>query len=269
MTFPAPRSGIWKSIFGSCSTDSIVYPRTEPPVNVVTGQNTFGLVLSGASSVQRPEIVPGVPVWISDANVAAGKRINKAAFTVLTGTAQGNLARNVLNGFGATEVDLPPGSSRFLQPVQSPQLRSPDQLHDLSPFRPSHPDARRLARRRRPESALPDRRPAFGATGAETYILKPKPVTTTADRRNQIPPHRLTATRQSEPNDGRRETVTCPAIPPPSSQGPFIPRSERRLAELVASVYPVRLPLPPGTVPNASSVQQACEVLLLPSAPRG
>jgi hypothetical protein len=165
--------------------------------------------------VQRPEIVPGVPVWISDANVAAGKRINKAAFTVPTGTAQGNLARNVLNGFGATEVDLPPGSSRFLQPVQSPQLRSPDQLHDLSPFRPSHPDARRRRPDRRPESAVPDRRPAFGATGAETYILKPKPVTTTADRRNQIPPHRLTATRQSEPNDGRRETVTGPAIPLP------------------------------------------------------
>ena len=38
---PAPGSGIWKSIFGNWSTDSIVYARTAPPVNVVTGLNPF------------------------------------------------------------------------------------------------------------------------------------------------------------------------------------------------------------------------------------
>ena len=46
---PAPGSGIWKAIFGNWSTDSIVYARTAPPVNVVTGLNPFGTeVLSGA-----------------------------------------------------------------------------------------------------------------------------------------------------------------------------------------------------------------------------
>jgi len=104
---PAPSGGIWKSIFGNWSTDSIVYARTAPPVNVVTGQNPFaGTPLSGANSVQRPNLAPGVPLWISDPNVAGGKRINKAAFSVPTGTVQGNLGRNVLNGFGAAEVDL-------------------------------------------------------------------------------------------------------------------------------------------------------------------
>ncbi|HXJ86079.1 MAG TPA: TonB-dependent receptor, partial [Candidatus Binatia bacterium] len=44
---PAPGSGIWKSIFGNWSTDSIVYARTAPPVNVVTGLNPFGGYLSG------------------------------------------------------------------------------------------------------------------------------------------------------------------------------------------------------------------------------
>ena len=52
------------SIFGNWSTDSIVYARTAPPVNVVTGQNTFGAYLSGATGVQRPNLVPGVPIWI-------------------------------------------------------------------------------------------------------------------------------------------------------------------------------------------------------------
>ena len=103
---PAPGPGIWKSIFGNWSTDSIIYARTAPPVNIVTGQNTFGLYLSAATSVQRPNLVPGTPLWISDPNVADGKRINKAAFTVPTGVAQGSLGRNALNGFGATEVDL-------------------------------------------------------------------------------------------------------------------------------------------------------------------
>lgn len=75
-------------------------------MNVVTGQNTFGAYLSGSFSVQRPNLVPGVPLWISDPNVADGRRINKAAFSVPAGAVQGNLGRNALNGFGATEVDL-------------------------------------------------------------------------------------------------------------------------------------------------------------------
>jgi hypothetical protein len=103
---PAPGAGIWKSIFGSWSTDSIIYARTAPPVNIVTGQSTFGLYLSATTSVQRPNLVPGVPLWISDPNVAGGKRISKAAFAVPTGPVQGTLGRNALNGFGATEVDL-------------------------------------------------------------------------------------------------------------------------------------------------------------------
>jgi len=89
---PTPRNGIWKSIFGNWSTDSIIYARTAPPVNVVTGQNTFGAYLSGPFSVQRPNLVPGVPLWISDSNVAEGKRINKAAFSVPTGPVQGDWA---------------------------------------------------------------------------------------------------------------------------------------------------------------------------------
>jgi hypothetical protein len=103
---PAPGGGIWKAIFGNWSTDSIIYARTAPPVNVVTGTNPFGGFLSGASSVQRPNLVSRVPLWISDPNVAGGKRINKAAFTAPSGPVQGNLGRNALRGFGATQVDL-------------------------------------------------------------------------------------------------------------------------------------------------------------------
>jgi hypothetical protein len=104
---PAPGRGIWKSMFGDWSTDSIIYARTAPPVNVVTGLDAFSTgFLSGASSVQRPNLVSGVPLWIANPNVAGGKQINKAAFTIPTGPVQGNLGRNALRGFGATQVDL-------------------------------------------------------------------------------------------------------------------------------------------------------------------
>ena len=103
---PAPTAGIWKTVFGGWSTDAIIYGRTAPSVNLVTGQNPFGGILSGNYSVQRPNQVSGVPLWISAANVAGGKRINPAAFSNPGPTAQGNLGRNALNGFGAIQVDL-------------------------------------------------------------------------------------------------------------------------------------------------------------------
>ena len=104
---PAPGSGIWKSIFGNWSTDSIVYARTAPAVNVVTGLNPFpGTALSGASSVQRPDLISGVPLWTADPNVAGGKRVNQPALVTPTGPVQGSLGRNALRGFGATQVDL-------------------------------------------------------------------------------------------------------------------------------------------------------------------
>jgi hypothetical protein len=105
---PGPESGILKQIFGSWSTDSIIYARSAPPVNVVTGKNPFGAiegVLSGALAVQRPNVVPGVPVYLSPSGAPGGKVINAAAFiTPVSG--QGNLGRNALRGFGATQWDM-------------------------------------------------------------------------------------------------------------------------------------------------------------------
>ena len=56
--------------------------------------------------MQRPNLVPGVPLWIANPNVAGGEEINKAAFTIPTGAMQGALGRNALRGFDTTNVDL-------------------------------------------------------------------------------------------------------------------------------------------------------------------
>jgi len=47
----------------------------------------------------------GVPVWISNPNVATAK-INLVTLHIPTATAQGDLERNVIRGFGATKVDF-------------------------------------------------------------------------------------------------------------------------------------------------------------------
>ena len=105
---PGPGSGVLKQVFGNWSTDSILYARGAPPVNVVTGQNPFAdSVLSGASSVQRPDVVPGVRLYMYPSGAPGGKIINPAAFTTpLPATAQGDLGRNALRGFGATQWDI-------------------------------------------------------------------------------------------------------------------------------------------------------------------
>jgi len=77
-------------------------------VNVVTGQNPFGAsaaAVSGANSVQRPNVNPGVSFYLDEANAPGGKAINAAAFSIPT-AGQGDLGRNALRGFGATQVDL-------------------------------------------------------------------------------------------------------------------------------------------------------------------
>ena len=105
---PGHGSGVLKQVLGNWSTDSIIYARSSSPVNVVTGLNPFaGSVLSGASSVQRPDVVPGVPFYLFPSGAAGGKVINPAAFTTpVPATAQGDLGRNALRGFGATQWDM-------------------------------------------------------------------------------------------------------------------------------------------------------------------
>ena len=79
-----------------------------PRVNVVTGLNPSPLsqLLTGATGGPRPNLVPGVPLRIANPAVAGGKEINPAAFTMPSTAVQGDLGRNALRGFGATNVDL-------------------------------------------------------------------------------------------------------------------------------------------------------------------
>jgi hypothetical protein len=73
-------------------------------VNVVTRSDVVGdeLVLE----LQRPDLVPGVPLYLEDPLVAGGRRINRDAFAIPLGQRQGTLPYNALRGFGMSQVDL-------------------------------------------------------------------------------------------------------------------------------------------------------------------
>ena len=86
--------------------DGIVRGRSSTPVNVLTGRDPFGF---GVTTVSRPDLVPGRPLYLPDPNVAGGQRFNPAAFDSATPVAQGRqgtLGRDVMRGFSAAQLDL-------------------------------------------------------------------------------------------------------------------------------------------------------------------
>ncbi len=70
------------------------------PIDVVAAENLLGL---GFDDTGRPDVVPGVPLWLSD-DAIGGRRLNPAAFLPPTGI-QGSLGRNTITGFGMAQLD--------------------------------------------------------------------------------------------------------------------------------------------------------------------
>ncbi|MBK7601802.1 MAG: TonB-dependent receptor [Acidobacteria bacterium] len=104
---PSPfDAGVGRAIFGGFGLDAIVRARSATPVNVLSGRDPFGL---GFTTVARPDLVALQPLYLNDASFAGGKRFNPAAFDSATPLAQGRqgtIGRNVLRGFGASQLDI-------------------------------------------------------------------------------------------------------------------------------------------------------------------
>ena len=105
VTYDLPSPGSRKAVraaFGGWSLDSFMLARSAPPVNVV-GAISFA---SGTALSYRPNLSPGVPLELHGNQYPGGKIFNSAAFTAAPAGQQGDFGRNVLRGFGATQVDL-------------------------------------------------------------------------------------------------------------------------------------------------------------------
>lgn len=117
---PVPRSdGPLRSILGGWSTENVIQARSAPPVDVFNG--TFNQLHSGYQVNVRPDPVPGQPLYLSGsqcsvlflAQCPGGRGLNPAALAnppvdPVTGNPlrQGNLGRNSLRAFGATQWDF-------------------------------------------------------------------------------------------------------------------------------------------------------------------
>jgi hypothetical protein len=90
------------AILSDWSVDCFVLARSAPPVDIVGAQ----IVTAGTTFEPRPDVVPGKPLELYGSQYPGGKIFNKAAFTPPPKGQQGDFGRNVLRGFGATQVDF-------------------------------------------------------------------------------------------------------------------------------------------------------------------
>lgn len=102
---PSPKGGRFvDAILGNWSADTNIHIQSAFPVDL-TGAHIFNPA-DGSRILVRPNVVPGVSYYIDDPSAPGGRRINPAAFTVPAPGQQGNLGRNVVRGFGASQVDF-------------------------------------------------------------------------------------------------------------------------------------------------------------------
>jgi hypothetical protein len=91
-----------KLLVGDLSLGAIFRMRTATPVNVFIGRT----LLSGdRSDLILPDLIAGHSIYVADAAVAGGRRINREAFAQ-PGSAGQTLGRNALRGFGMWQIDM-------------------------------------------------------------------------------------------------------------------------------------------------------------------
>ncbi len=108
---PSPfKKGIGRTLLSNFGLDGTFIARSSPPVNVTGGLQVLDFI-----GVVRPDLRPGIPLYISDPNAPGGRRLNntidparpdcKGPFCTPVG-AQGTLGRNALRGFPLYQLNL-------------------------------------------------------------------------------------------------------------------------------------------------------------------
>jgi hypothetical protein len=124
---PSPRSKPFVNIITrGWSLHGIIQAHSAPPVTIAN--HTFSQLTNGFTPDIRPDVTPGIPLYLFGSQFPGGKAINNIPGAVPGGCPdgsqslgpfcnpptdangnpirQGNLGRNTLRGFGATQLDL-------------------------------------------------------------------------------------------------------------------------------------------------------------------
>jgi hypothetical protein len=115
LTFTPQHSG---PLLKDWELSGMLRARTGFPIDVVVTENLLG---TGFDDIGRPNLVPGVPIWIQTHTIG-GRRLNPDAFAVAPGV-QGSLGRNAIAGFGMAQLDLALARVLPLSPAANVQLR--------------------------------------------------------------------------------------------------------------------------------------------------
>ena len=91
--------GVVRDVFGSWQVSTLVIAHTGFPVNVTVDRSSSA-VPDGNTNNQRPDLVPGVPLYLP------GGEFNIAAFAVPAPGTFGDAPRNLLRGPGLWQADL-------------------------------------------------------------------------------------------------------------------------------------------------------------------
>jgi len=102
------------------SVDGLVEARSSLPINVTTQRV---LIDRTVSQPTRPDVVPGVPIYLSTPSAPGGSVLNPNAFALPSTPRQGDLGRNAIHGFGFTQVDTSLGRQFHLHESLSLQFR--------------------------------------------------------------------------------------------------------------------------------------------------
>jgi carboxypeptidase family protein/TonB-dependent receptor-like protein len=147
---PAPlRNSALRAILNNWSIASIYTIRTALPVNVTVGRGDVGF--DPSLFVTRPDLIPGVPLYIHNSTLPGGRGINPAAFSVPIEVRQGDLGRNALRGFSFMQLDFAiqrqfgitermklEWRSEFFNLFNSPHFNNVDgNLGSFPPFQPN------------------------------------------------------------------------------------------------------------------------------------
>ena len=133
-SLPSPAwNAVSHAVLGGWSVDGFIFARTAPPVDVLSGI----VFADGIALYPRPNVVPGVPLELYGSQYPGGKVLNSAAFCIpsptcqpfVPGQVQGNLGRNVLRAFGASQVDL--AFQRQFHLTERMQLRFRGELFNI------------------------------------------------------------------------------------------------------------------------------------------
>ena len=97
-------SPLLTAVLSHWAIDTRISARSGMPIDIL---GTTGVDPTLGTSVSyQPNYVGGQPLYLYSDSMPGGRRINFAAFSATAAGVQGNLGRNVANGFGAVQTDV-------------------------------------------------------------------------------------------------------------------------------------------------------------------